>query len=69
MLEFVPVSKEMRQIPGVGHKLRLAHSASIGLYLGVYLHSPRQGQVCTMWGIEYHWIDGKGYAVYLRSFL
>ncbi|KAM4017014.1 nuclear pore complex protein Nup160 [Anomaloglossus baeobatrachus] len=47
MLEFVPVNKEMRHIPGVGHKLRLAHSASIGLYLGVYLHSPRQGQFCV----------------------
>ncbi|XP_040265174.1 nuclear pore complex protein Nup160 [Bufo bufo] len=47
MLEFVPVSKEMRQIPGIGHKLRLAHSPSIGLYLGVYLHSSRQGQFCV----------------------
>ncbi|CAJ0956067.1 unnamed protein product [Ranitomeya imitator] len=47
MLEFVPVSKEMRHIPGVGHKLRLAHSTSIGLYLGVYLHSPGQGQFCV----------------------
>ncbi|KAG9475798.1 hypothetical protein GDO78_003943 [Eleutherodactylus coqui] len=47
MLEFVPTSKEMRQIPGTGHKLRLAHSSSIGLYLGVYLHAPKQGQFCV----------------------
>ncbi|XP_075044180.1 nuclear pore complex protein Nup160 [Mixophyes fleayi] len=46
MLQFVPVSKDLRQTPGIGHKLRLAHSASIGLYLGVYLHTPRQGQFC-----------------------
>ncbi|XP_072278003.1 nuclear pore complex protein Nup160 [Pyxicephalus adspersus] len=47
MLELVPFSKDMRQTPGIGHKLRLAHSTSIGLYLGVYLHTPRQGQFCV----------------------
>ncbi|XP_063800728.1 nuclear pore complex protein Nup160 isoform X2 [Pseudophryne corroboree] len=47
MLQFVPVSKELRQTPGIGHKLRLAFSTSIGLYLGVYLHTPRQGQFCV----------------------
>lgn len=48
MLEFVPFSKDMRQTPGIGHKLRLAHSTSIGLYLGLYLHTPSQGQVCAL---------------------
>ncbi|XP_053545274.1 nuclear pore complex protein Nup160 [Bombina bombina] len=47
MLEFVPVSKDLRQTPGTGHKLRLAFSTSIGLYLGVYLYTPRQGQFCV----------------------
>ncbi|KAM9301868.1 nuclear pore complex protein Nup160 [Gastrophryne carolinensis] len=46
MLEFVPFSKDIRQAPGIGHKLRLAHSSTLGLYLGVYLHSPKQGQFC-----------------------
>ncbi|KAG8431550.1 hypothetical protein GDO86_018318 [Hymenochirus boettgeri] len=46
MLEFVPVSKEIRQTAGSGHKLRLAFSSTSGLYLGVYLHTPRQGQFC-----------------------
>ncbi|XP_068117185.1 nuclear pore complex protein Nup160 isoform X2 [Hyperolius riggenbachi] len=46
MLAFVPFNTDMRQAPGIGHKLRLAHSTSIGLYLGVYLHTPRQGQFC-----------------------
>uniref|UniRef100_A0A8C5QNX6 Nucleoporin 160 n=1 Tax=Leptobrachium leishanense TaxID=445787 RepID=A0A8C5QNX6_9ANUR len=44
MLEFVPISKAVRQTSGTEHKLRLAHSTSLGLYLGVYLHTPRQGQ-------------------------
>ncbi|CAH2326036.1 Hypothetical predicted protein [Pelobates cultripes] len=44
MLDFVPVSKTLRQTAGNGHKLRLAHSTALGLYLGVYLHAPRQGQ-------------------------
>ncbi|MEE6499176.1 hypothetical protein FKM82_003349 [Ascaphus truei] len=47
MLEFVPVSKDLRQTAGNGHKLRIAFSPSIGLYLGVYLHTPRQGQFCV----------------------
>ncbi|KAM4617495.1 nuclear pore complex protein Nup160 [Discoglossus pictus] len=47
MLEFVPVSKDLRQTSGTGHKLRLSFSASLGLYLGVYLHTPRQGQFCV----------------------
>ncbi|XP_053305363.1 nuclear pore complex protein Nup160 [Spea bombifrons] len=46
MLEFVPVTKDLRQTAGTGHRLRLAHSTSLGLYLGVYLHSPKQGQFC-----------------------
>ncbi|XP_069479189.1 nuclear pore complex protein Nup160 [Ambystoma mexicanum] len=46
MLEFVPVNKELRQTAGTGHKLRLAFSPSMGLYLGVYMHAPRRGQFC-----------------------
>ena len=45
MLEFVPVNKDLRLTAGTGHKLRLAYSPSMGLYLGVYLHAPKRGQV------------------------
>uniref|UniRef100_A0A6I8QZ96 Nucleoporin 160kDa n=1 Tax=Xenopus tropicalis TaxID=8364 RepID=A0A6I8QZ96_XENTR len=46
MLEYVPVSKDIRQTAGTGHKLRLAYSDTLEiLYLGVYLHTPRQGQI------------------------
>lgn len=45
MLEFVPVNKDLRLIGGSGHRLQLAYSESLGLYIGVYLHAPRQGQV------------------------
>ncbi|OWK17672.1 hypothetical protein Celaphus_00009393 [Cervus elaphus hippelaphus] len=44
MLEFVPVNKDLRLTAGTGHKLRLAYSPSMGLYLGVYLHAPKRGQ-------------------------
>lgn len=44
-LEFVPVNKDLRLIGGSGHRLQLAYSESLGLYIGVYLHAPRQGQV------------------------
>nr|7VOP_D Chain D, Nucleoporin 160kDa [Xenopus laevis]7VOP_M Chain M, Nucleoporin 160kDa [Xenopus laevis] len=48
MLEYVPVSKDIRQTAGTGHKLRLAYSDTLEiLYLGVYLHTPRQGQFCV----------------------
>ncbi|XP_029438431.1 nuclear pore complex protein Nup160 [Rhinatrema bivittatum] len=47
MLEFVPVNKDLRQTTGTGHKLRLAFSPSLGLYLGVYVHAPRRGQFCV----------------------
>ncbi|KAM8939771.1 nuclear pore complex protein Nup160 [Pelodytes ibericus] len=47
MLEFVPVTNELRQTAGNSHKLRLAHSNSLGLYLAVYLHTSRQGQFCV----------------------
>uniref|UniRef100_A0A670Z231 Nucleoporin 160 n=1 Tax=Pseudonaja textilis TaxID=8673 RepID=A0A670Z231_PSETE len=47
MLEFVPVNKDLRLIGGSGHRLQLAYSESLGLYIGVYLHAPRQGQFCV----------------------
>ncbi|KAF4009453.1 hypothetical protein G4228_000119 [Cervus hanglu yarkandensis] len=47
MLEFVPVNKDLRLTAGTGHKLRLAYSPSMGLYLGVYLHAPKRGQFCV----------------------
>ncbi|KAJ6665587.1 hypothetical protein lerEdw1_003430 [Lerista edwardsae] len=44
MLEFVPVNKDLRLAAGTGHKLQLAYSETLGLYIGVYLHAPKQGQ-------------------------
>ncbi|XP_074854250.1 nuclear pore complex protein Nup160 isoform X2 [Carettochelys insculpta] len=47
LLEFVPVNKDMRLAAGTGHRLRLAYSQSLGLYLGVYMHAPKRGQFCV----------------------
>ncbi|KAM5246977.1 nuclear pore complex protein Nup160 isoform 1-T1 [Ctenodactylus gundi] len=47
MLEYVPVNKDLRLAAGTGHKLRLAYSPSMGLYLGVYMHAPKRGQFCV----------------------
>ncbi|XP_062972887.1 nuclear pore complex protein Nup160 [Elgaria multicarinata webbii] len=47
MLEFVPVNKDLRLTSGAGHKLQLAYSETLGLYIGVYLHAPKQGQFCV----------------------
>ncbi|XP_035961017.1 nuclear pore complex protein Nup160 isoform X2 [Halichoerus grypus] len=46
MLEYVPTFKDLRLAAGTGHKLRLAYSPSMGLYIGVYMHVPKQGQFC-----------------------
>ncbi|KAF6333768.1 nucleoporin 160 [Rhinolophus ferrumequinum] len=46
MLEYVPVNKDLRFTAGTGHKLRLAYSPSMGLYLGIYMHAPKRGQFC-----------------------
>ncbi|KAM8818629.1 nuclear pore complex protein Nup160 isoform 3-T3 [Rhynchonycteris naso] len=46
ILEYVPVKKDLRLTAGTGHKLRLAFSPSMGLYLGVYMHAPKRGQFC-----------------------
>ena len=45
LLEFMPVSRDLRLAAGTGHRLRLAFSQSLGLYLGVYMHAPKRGQV------------------------
>uniref|UniRef100_A0A8B9EMS6 Nucleoporin 160 n=1 Tax=Anser cygnoides TaxID=8845 RepID=A0A8B9EMS6_ANSCY len=50
LLEFMPVSRDLRLAAGTGHRLRLAFSQSLGLYLGVYMHAPKRGQV---------WSNGK----------
>uniref|UniRef100_A0A8D0GAA3 Nucleoporin 160 n=1 Tax=Sphenodon punctatus TaxID=8508 RepID=A0A8D0GAA3_SPHPU len=47
MLEFMPVNKDLRLAAGTGHKLRLAYSETLGLYLGVYMHATKQGQFCV----------------------
>ncbi|XP_039392857.1 nuclear pore complex protein Nup160 isoform X2 [Mauremys reevesii] len=47
MLEFVPVNKDLRLAAGTGHRLRLAYSQSLGLYLGIYMHAPKRGQFCV----------------------
>uniref|UniRef100_A0A8B9ZWA7 Nucleoporin 160 n=1 Tax=Anas zonorhyncha TaxID=75864 RepID=A0A8B9ZWA7_9AVES len=47
LLEFVPVSRDLRLAAGTGHRLRLAFSQSLGLYLGVYMHAPKRGQFCV----------------------
>ncbi|KAG2462145.1 nuclear pore complex protein Nup160 [Polypterus senegalus] len=46
MLEYMPVSHDIRHTAGQGHKLRLSFSASMGLCLGVYLSFPKRGQFC-----------------------
>ncbi|XP_030189635.1 nuclear pore complex protein Nup160 [Lynx canadensis] len=46
MLEYVPVTKDFQLSIGTGHKLRLAYSPSMGLYLGLFMHSPKRGQFC-----------------------
>ncbi|XP_036116122.1 nuclear pore complex protein Nup160 [Molossus molossus] len=46
MLEYVPVKKDLRLTVGTGHKLRLAYSPSMGLYLAIYMHAPKRGQFC-----------------------
>uniref|UniRef100_A0A8C5L5G5 Nucleoporin 160 n=1 Tax=Jaculus jaculus TaxID=51337 RepID=A0A8C5L5G5_JACJA len=46
MLEYVPVNKDLRLTAGTGHKLRLAFSPSMGLYLGIYMHALKRGQFC-----------------------
>ncbi|XP_007956700.1 nuclear pore complex protein Nup160 [Orycteropus afer afer] len=45
MLEYIPVNKDLRLTSGTGHKLRLAYSPSLGLYLGIYMHAPKHGQI------------------------
>ncbi|XP_052552283.1 nuclear pore complex protein Nup160 [Tympanuchus pallidicinctus] len=47
LLEFMPVSRDLRLTAGTGHRLRLAFSQSLGLYLGVYMHAPKRGQFCV----------------------
>ncbi|RLV97195.1 hypothetical protein DV515_00011926 [Chloebia gouldiae] len=47
VLEFMPVSRDLRLAAGTGHRLRLAFSQSLGLYLGVYMHAPKRGQLVS----------------------
>ncbi|XP_075401825.1 nuclear pore complex protein Nup160 [Tenrec ecaudatus] len=47
MLEYIPVNKDLQLTAGTGHKLRLAFSPSLGLYLGVYMHASKHGQFCV----------------------
>uniref|UniRef100_A0A8C2TN59 Nucleoporin 160 n=1 Tax=Coturnix japonica TaxID=93934 RepID=A0A8C2TN59_COTJA len=47
LLEFMPVSRDLRLAAGTCHRLRLAFSQSLGLYLGVYMHAPKRGQFCV----------------------
>uniref|UniRef100_A0A8B9GC93 Nucleoporin 160 n=1 Tax=Amazona collaria TaxID=241587 RepID=A0A8B9GC93_9PSIT len=47
LLEFMPVSRDLRLAMGTSHCLRLAFSQSLGLYLGVYMHAPKCGQFCV----------------------
>ncbi|XP_036283000.1 nuclear pore complex protein Nup160 isoform X1 [Pipistrellus kuhlii] len=46
ILEYVPVKKDLQLTAGTGHKLRLAYSPAMGLYLGIYIHAPKRGQFC-----------------------
>ncbi|EPQ10536.1 Nuclear pore complex protein Nup160 [Myotis brandtii] len=46
ILEYVPVKKDLQLTAGTGHKLRLAYSPAMGLYLGIYMHAPKRGQFC-----------------------
>ncbi|KAG9333464.1 hypothetical protein JZ751_011533 [Albula glossodonta] len=48
MLEYMPVSRDVRLLPGQGHKLRLSFSSSTGLCLAVYLSVPKRGQFCVL---------------------
>uniref|UniRef100_A0A672U633 Nucleoporin 160 n=1 Tax=Strigops habroptila TaxID=2489341 RepID=A0A672U633_STRHB len=47
LLEFMPVSRDLRLAVGTSHRLRLAFSPALGLYLGVYMHAPKCGQFCV----------------------
>ncbi|XP_036390935.1 nuclear pore complex protein Nup160 [Megalops cyprinoides] len=47
MLDYMPVSRDVRHSLGQGHKLRLSFSSSTGLCLGVYLNVPKRGQFCV----------------------
>ncbi|XP_061077666.1 nuclear pore complex protein Nup160 isoform X2 [Conger conger] len=48
MLEYMPVSREVRLVAGQSHRLRLSFSSSTGLCLGVYLSVPKRGQFCVL---------------------
>ncbi|KAJ8344194.1 hypothetical protein SKAU_G00315230 [Synaphobranchus kaupii] len=48
MLEYMPVTRDVRLMAGHGHRLRLSFSSSTGLCLGVYLSVPKSGQFCIL---------------------
>nr|XP_023673218.1 nuclear pore complex protein Nup160 [Paramormyrops kingsleyae] len=48
MLEFMPVSRDVRHTPAQGHRLQLSFSSATGLCLGVYLGVPKRGQFCVL---------------------
>ncbi|KAL4622892.1 nuclear pore complex protein Nup160 [Arapaima gigas] len=48
MLDYMPVSRDVRHLLGQGHKLRLYFSSTTGLCLGVYLSVPKRGQFCIL---------------------
>ncbi|XP_047451481.1 nuclear pore complex protein Nup160 [Mugil cephalus] len=48
MLEYMPVSKGVKRLPGQAHRLRLAFSSTTGLCLCVYLAVPQKGQFTVL---------------------
>ncbi|KPP68512.1 nuclear pore complex protein Nup160-like, partial [Scleropages formosus] len=48
MLEYMPVSRDVRHLLSQAHKLRLYFSSTTGLCLGVYLGVPKRGQFCIL---------------------
>lgn len=59
ILEYVPVKKDLQLTAGTGHKLRLAYSPAMGLYLGIYMHAPKRGQVWNTWHVWSYSVCGE----------
>ncbi|KAJ8252204.1 hypothetical protein COCON_G00215160 [Conger conger] len=61
MLEYMPVSREVRLVAGQSHRLRLSFSSSTGLCLGVYLsdHIPKRSldHISTLFSTQETLVD------------
>ncbi|XP_061780964.2 nuclear pore complex protein Nup160 [Nerophis lumbriciformis] len=48
MLDYMPASKRVKRLAGLGHRLRLTSCAASGLCLAVYLAAPHRGQFIVL---------------------